>query len=77
MVCHMLQQLHVQRRLLPGPSGVRAQALAPDGTLLDDFIVDGQGGVLHARNAPSPVATSSLAIADMIASTAEKQFGIA
>lgn len=30
--------------LLPGPSGVRAQAVAPDGTLLDDFLVDGHGG---------------------------------
>ena len=37
-----LVQLHMQRRFLPGPSGVRAQVLAPDGTLLDDFIVDGQ-----------------------------------
>ena len=41
--------------LLPGPSGVRAQALASDGTLLDDFIVDGQGGILHVRNVlPQP-----------------------
>ncbi len=63
--------------LLPGPSGVRAQALAPDGTVLDDFIVNGQGGVLHVRNAPSPAATSSLAIAEMIANSAAKQFRIA
>ncbi len=63
--------------LLPCPSGVRAQALAPDGALLDDFIVDGQGGILHVRNAPSPAATSSLAIAEMIVNTAEKQFGLA
>ena len=63
--------------LLPGPSGVRAQALAPDGTLLDDFLVDGQGGILHVRNAPSPAATSSLAIAEMIVHSAEKQFGLA
>ncbi len=63
--------------LLPGPSGVRAQALASDGTLLDDFIVDGQGGILHVRNAPSPAATSSLAIAEMIVNSAEKQFGLA
>ena len=63
--------------LLPGPSGVRAQALAPDGTLLDDFIVDGQAGMLHVRNAPSPAATSCLAIAEMIADTAVKQFGLA
>jgi L-2-hydroxyglutarate oxidase LhgO len=53
--------------LLPGPSGVRAQALAEDGTLVDDFVVDRQDGVLHVRNAPSPAATSSLAIAAMIA----------
>lgn len=63
--------------LLPGPSGVRAQALAPDGALLDDFIVDGQGGILHVLNAPSPAATSSLAIAEMIANRAEKQFELA
>jgi len=63
--------------LLPGPSGVRAQALAPDGVLLDDFLVDEQGGMLHVRNAPSPAATSSLAIAEMIVTTAEKQFGLA
>ncbi len=62
--------------LLPGPSGVRAQALAPDGALLDDFIVEGQGGIVHVRNAPSPAATSSLAIAEMIVNTAEKQFGL-
>lgn len=62
--------------LLPGPSGVRAQALAPDGTLLDDFIVDGQAGMLHVRNAPSPAATSSLSIAEMIVHAAEKQFGL-
>ncbi len=63
--------------LLPGPSGVRAQALAPDGTLLDDFIVDGQGGILHVCNAPSPAATSSLAIAELIVYTAQKRFGLA
>jgi L-2-hydroxyglutarate oxidase LhgO len=55
--------------LLPGPSGVRAQALAEDGTLVDDFIVHRAGSVLHVRNAPSPAATSSLAIARMIADT--------
>jgi L-2-hydroxyglutarate oxidase LhgO len=59
--------------LLPGPSGVRAQALAPDGALVDDFIVDQSAGVLHVRNAPSPAATSSLAIAAMIADAVEKQ----
>jgi len=60
--------------LLPGSAGVRAQALAPDGTLVDDFVVNHQGGQLHVRNAPSPAATSSLAIADMIVDTAERNF---
>jgi L-2-hydroxyglutarate oxidase LhgO len=62
--------------LLPGPSGVRAQALAPDGTLVDDFAVDHQGDTIHVRNAPSPAATSSLAIADMIADTVHGTFNL-
>jgi len=43
--------------------GVRAQALGHDGALLDDFVFSAQGRILHVRNAPSPAATSSLAIA--------------
>ncbi len=62
--------------LLPGPSGVRAQALGLDGTLVDDFVVDAVGPVLHVRNAPSPAATASLAIAQMIADKAADQFGL-
>lgn len=62
--------------LLPGPAGVRAQALAPDGTLVDDFVVNHQGGQLHVRNAPSPAATSSLAIAEMIVDTAQRNFAL-
>lgn len=53
-----------------GPSGVRAQALARDGTLVDDFVLGASGRVLHVRNAPSPAATSSLAIGRMLAQTA-------
>ena len=52
----------------PGPSGVRAQALGTDGKLVDDFIVNMQGPrLMHVRNAPSPAATSSLAIGRLIA----------
>jgi (S)-2-hydroxyglutarate dehydrogenase len=57
--------------VLPGPSGIRAQALAPDGTLLDDFVFHESDGVVHVRNAPSPGATSSLAIAAVIADRVE------
>jgi L-2-hydroxyglutarate oxidase len=68
------------RRLLPalevddvlaGPAGIRAQALAPDGTLVDDFVFHQAEGVVHVRNAPSPGATSSLAIAEVIANRVE------
>jgi L-2-hydroxyglutarate oxidase len=63
--------------MIPGPSGVRAQALAPDGSLVDDFIVDRQGDTLHVRNAPSPAATSSLAIGELIADAAQETFALA
>jgi L-2-hydroxyglutarate oxidase LhgO len=54
-------------QLVFGPSGVRAQALDPDGTLVDDFRIGGSGRIVHVRNAPSPAATSSLAIARVLA----------
>jgi L-2-hydroxyglutarate oxidase len=54
--------------LLRTRSGVRAQAVARDGTLVDDFRVSRQGRVVAIRNAPSPAATSSMAIAEHITS---------
>jgi L-2-hydroxyglutarate oxidase LhgO len=51
-----------------GPSGVRAQAVRRDGTLVDDFDVVEAEGITHVRNAPSPAATASLAIGRMLAS---------
>jgi (S)-2-hydroxyglutarate dehydrogenase len=57
--------------VLPGPSGVRAQAPSEDGQLLDDFWFDETETVTHVRNAPSPGATSSLAIARMIVDRVE------
>jgi L-2-hydroxyglutarate oxidase LhgO len=59
-----------------GPSGVRAQALGRDGTLLDDFDLAGADRILHVRNAPSPAATSSLAIGARLASEAIDRFGL-
>jgi L-2-hydroxyglutarate oxidase LhgO len=61
---------------LPGPSGVRAQAMASDGSLVDDFVFEGSDGIVHVRNAPSPAATSSLAIGRYIADDAEKRFSL-
>jgi len=49
--------------LLPGPSGIRAQAVRSDGTFVDDFWFETYARVLVVRNAPSPAATASLALA--------------
>ena len=64
-----------------GPAGVRAQAMDREGNLVDDFVFDGGAGdigsrVLHVRNAPSPGATSSLAIAKMVAEKVQDRFNL-
>ena len=51
----------------PGPAGVRAQAVGRDGALLDDFAFAETAHALHVVNAPSPAATASLAIAELVA----------
>jgi len=58
----------------PGPSGVRAQAVDAEGRLIDDFTLSQVGNAIHVRNAPSPAATSSLAIAGLIVDRAEQSF---
>ena len=58
----------------PSFAGVRAQALARDGRLVDDFVFSHTERALHVRNAPSPAATSSLAIGRHIADEAERAF---
>ncbi len=58
----------------PGFAGVRAQALTRDGRLLDDFAFSRSERALHVRNAPSPAATASLAIARHICEQAERAF---
>lgn len=52
--------------LMPGRSGVRAQALLPDGSLVDDFLIDQTPRAIHVLNAPSPAATASLAVGQQI-----------
>jgi L-2-hydroxyglutarate oxidase len=63
--------------LVPGGSGVRAQALKPDGTLVDDFQFVPSGKVLHVLNVPSPAATASLMIGKAIVDTAAANLGLA
>jgi len=63
--------------LVPGGSGVRAQALRPDGTLVDDFQFVSSRKVLHVLNVPSPAATASLAIGQAVVDTARRDLGLA
>lgn len=60
--------------LTTGGAGVRAQAMSPDGTLVQDFSLVQRPQALHVLNAPSPAATASLAIGDEIANVIAKQF---
>jgi (S)-2-hydroxyglutarate dehydrogenase len=53
--------------LVAAPAGVRAQAVAPDGTLLDDFVIMGGRRAVHVLNAPSPAATASQPIGEHVA----------
>ena len=77
---HDLQKLIPEIKetdLAPGGAGVRAQAVAADGALLDDFsILRGQQAI-HVLNAPSPGATSSLAIGAHIVDLAVESFALA
>lgn len=77
--------VHDLRRLLPeleaadvyrGGAGVRAQAVADDGTILDDFQIIEQPGMVHVLNAPSPAATASLSIGHTVAAKAVVHFSL-
>lgn len=63
-----------QDDLKTGGSGVRAQALTPDGTLINDFYIKTAPRMIHVLNAPSPAATASLSIGKAIADMAHKAF---
>jgi L-2-hydroxyglutarate oxidase len=54
--------------LVRAEPGVRAQAIRSDGRLVDDFLIERDDRTVHVLNAPSPAATSSLEIADYVAS---------
>ncbi|MCS6830575.1 MAG: L-2-hydroxyglutarate oxidase [Armatimonadota bacterium] len=60
--------------LRPAPAGVRAQAVAPDGQMLDDFVWVDTPRAVHVLNAPSPAATASLAIAERIVQRLAERF---
>lgn len=62
--------------LAPGGAGVRAQAVARDGGIVDDFRIVEAERMIHVLNAPSPAATASISIGESIAAMAEKRFGL-
>ena len=62
--------------IAPGGAGVRAQAVSPDGSLVDDFKITLTPGAIHVLNAPSPAATASLAIGRHIAGLAAQHFAL-
>jgi L-2-hydroxyglutarate oxidase len=62
---HLIPELRSDQ-LVQGRSGVRAQAVLPDGQLVDDFLIQQHGPMIHVLNAPSPAATAALTIADTI-----------
>ena len=57
-----------------GGSGIRAQALEPDGKLVDDFRIVEAAGMIHVLNAPSPAATASLSIGKKISQMVLNRF---
>lgn len=71
---HLLPEVG-ENDLVPGGSGVRAQALKRDGTLVDDFQFLPHGRMLHVLNVPSPAATASLEIGRAIGEMAAQTFG--
>jgi L-2-hydroxyglutarate oxidase len=74
--CRSLQKLVPEIRaddLETGGAGVRAQAMTPDGKLVEDFHFEEARGILHVVNAPSPAATASLAIGQKIVERVLKQ----
>ena len=60
--------------LVPAPAGVRAQAMNPDGSLVDDFLILESERIINVCNAPSPAATASLEIGNVIANTLSNRF---
>ena len=76
LFCESLQKLVPEIRetdLAPGGAGVRAQAMSPDGNLVQDFCLLHRPKALHVLNAPSPAATAALAIGEEISNLVAKE----
>jgi L-2-hydroxyglutarate oxidase len=71
---HLLPEVRSEH-LVPARAGVRAMALAPDGAMVDDFVIQPKGRIVNVLNAPSPAATSSLNIGKLVVEKLSEQLG--
>ena len=71
----LVPELHYED-VVPAGAGVRAQAVAPNGTLVDDFVIAERDRMIHVVNAPSPAATASISIGRTIAELAVRNFSL-
>lgn len=71
---HLIPEIRAEQ-LVPARAGVRAMALAPDGTMVDDFVIQPKGRIVNVLNAPSPAATSSLNIGKLVVEKLAQQLG--
>ena len=62
---HLIPEIKSEH-LVPARAGVRAQSIAPDGSIVDDFVIQPDGRIVHVLNAPSPAATSSLNVGRLV-----------
>jgi L-2-hydroxyglutarate oxidase LhgO len=62
-------------QLVPARAGVRAMAIAPDGSMVDDFVIEASGRIINVLNAPSPAATSSLNIGKLVVEKLAERLG--
>ena len=62
--------------LKPGRCGVRAMALGPNGEMIEDFKIEYKDNAIHVLNAPSPAATSCLAIGEQVSNMAKEHFNL-
>ena len=73
-LAHLIPEIKSEH-LVPHRAGVRAMALAPDGEIVDDFVIEANGRVVNVLNAPSPAATSSLNIGKLVVEKLAERLG--
>lgn len=71
---HLIPEIR-SKQLVPARAGVRAMSIGSDGSMVDDFVVQLDGRVIHVLNAPSPAATSSLNIGRLVVDKLAEQLG--